>query len=349
MNIITIALWIASLLHISNADIIMKCYPWQEFMRAHSLPPPAASGSQYGAPVAPTSSMYHSPNQPPAAAANSIATAEQVAYTSPPPSPLSAYEADKTADAPQPPPKEDKLDTYFQKQAPVAAATTEIEPIAGGMKGSAATTRYWDCCKPSCSWEGKGWPWGQMCVVDGKGKRVLDQMKKSGCEGEGDVYVDPKQQPFAVNDQLSYGFIASTVIGKKEQEVCGRCMQLTFKECEIEGKYQKCDITGKQMVAMITNIGYDLKSEHFDLQIPGAGFGAFKDGCPKQFPQHPGPLWGNPGGGVASIDECKNLPEVLQPGCKWRFEWFKNANNPTVDYQEVKCPSALIEIARGSS
>lgn len=28
-------------------------------------------------------------------------------------------------------------------------------PISGGVSGTGKTTRYWDCCKPSCAWTGK--------------------------------------------------------------------------------------------------------------------------------------------------------------------------------------------------
>ncbi|OLN81147.1 putative endoglucanase type K [Colletotrichum chlorophyti] len=60
--------------------------------------------------------------------------------------------------------------------------------------------------------------------------------------------------------------------------------------------------------------------------MPGGGLGIF-DGCTSQFGfQFPGARYG----GVSSRSECSALPAKLQAGCQWRFDWFKNADNPNL-------------------
>ena len=79
-------------------------------------------------------------------------------------------------------------------------------------------------------------------------------------------------QPWAVNDDLAYGFAAASVAGKDESGWCCGCYELTFTSAGIEGK---------KMVVQVTNTGGDLGSNHFDLQIPGGGVGIF-NGCETQ-------------------------------------------------------------------
>jgi hypothetical protein len=100
-------------------------------------------------------------------------------------------------------------------------------------------------------------------------------------------------------------------------------------------------INGKQMVVQVTNTGGDLRSNHFDIAMPGGGVGAFPDGCAKQFNN----AWmGNQYGGYWARDQCNNLPPgQFRDGCIFRFDWFQNADNPTVEFREVACPQAMID------
>ena len=82
---------------------------------------------------------------------------------------------------------------------------------------------------------------------------------------------------------------------------------------------------------------------HFDLQIPGGGVGIF-NGCSSQFGA-PNDGWGNRFGGVTNRDQCNQLPDQLRSGCFWRFDWFKNADNPNVNFRQVSCPSQLTSIS----
>jgi hypothetical protein len=153
----------------------------------------------------------------------------------------------------------------------------------------------------------------------------------SGCDG-GTSYACSKQSPYAVNATLSYGFAAAKLKNQGEYNVCCACYILTFQDGPVKNK---------RMVVQVTNIGYDLTDNHFDIAIPGGGQGIFK-GCTRQYVNYYG---GATYGGVSTIKECDKLPTNQKPGCLWRFNWFKNADNPKVVFRQVNCPSALINIS----
>lgn len=46
-------------------------------------------------------------------------------------------------------------------------------------------------------------------------------------------------------------------------------------------------------------------------------------------------------GGISTRSQCDAFPKALQAGCYWRFDWFGNADNPTVSFKQVACPAAL--------
>ena len=93
------------------------------------------------------------------------------------------------------------------------------------------------------------------------------------------------------------------------------------------------------MIVQVTNTGGDLGNNHFDLQMPGGGFGIFTQACPAQFPGSYS--WGAQYGGVSQRSDCANLPSALQSGCYWRFDWFQNADNPSISFKQVACPSVM--------
>lgn len=204
-------------------------------------------------------------------------------------------------------------------------------PVGNVLKGR--STRYWDCCKPSCSWSGKASVTKPVSSCSWDGASVLfDSNVQSGCGGGG-AFTCNNNQPWAINDNLSYGFAAARMAGKTEADLCCKCFQWTFTSGPV---------VGKKMVIQVTNTGEDLNSaeNHFDLQIPGGGVGIF-NGCSAQWGA-PGEGWGARYGGVSSEQQCDQLPWQIRDGCKWRFQWFKNADNPTFDLVEVQCPQELI-------
>jgi len=201
----------------------------------------------------------------------------------------------------------------------------------GEAKGT--TTRYWDCCKPSCAWNYKANVTKEVnaCLKDGSIAPIA--WTTSGCAAGGQAFMCNDQQPWAINDKLSYGFAAANIEGSDEEHWCCACFKITFTSTSI---------AGKQMIVQVTNTGGDLGNNHFDIQMPGGGLGLF-DGCSAQF-NTDAKKWGNQYGGLTSESQCDLLPKVLQPGCHWRYGWFEDADNPAMEFEEVQCPQELIDI-----
>nr|AWL24828.1 glycoside hydrolase 45 [Rhizophlyctis rosea] len=216
--------------------------------------------------------------------------------------------------------------TTTSNRPSTTTVTTTRPPSAATTPGN--TTRYWDCCKPSCSWPGKGGSGpAKSCAKDGV--TALGSNTMNSCDG-GSAYTCNSYQPIVVNDNLSYGFAAAKIAGLSESDWCCACYELNFTTGPV---------AGKQMIVQVLNTGGDLGPGHFDLQIPGGGVGLF-NGCQSQWGA-PGSGWGAQYGGISSASDCSQLPAQLQSGCNWRFGWFKNADNPLVNFRKVTCPSEL--------
>ena len=200
---------------------------------------------------------------------------------------------------------------------------------------TAKTTQYWDACKPSCGWNGKGGLRASSCNISGGGKAKNDDA--SACSN-GNSYTCMDQAPRKVGN-VSFGYAAINMGS------CGDCYQLDFPN-------------GHVMVVMKSNIGNLNEGAAFDIMIPGGGAGDF-DALTKQV-QNSGisnPDMGSRYGGFrlacnnsASCvkQKCdatfKNLPD-LRAGCNWYADNLGNNmqsfDNPTVKYQKVDCPSEL--------
>merc|ERR1712187_373299 len=74
------------------------------------------------------------------------------------------------------------------------------------------TTGYWDCCKPSCSWPGKGQVNHPTLSCDVDGNKLQDANVASVCDG-GTASSCADNKPFLVNSGLSMGFAAAAVGG----------------------------------------------------------------------------------------------------------------------------------------
>ncbi|KAG4035739.1 hypothetical protein MFRU_001g05070 [Monilinia fructicola] len=207
--------------------------------------------------------------------------------------------------------------------------------IYAQASGSGSTTRYWDCCKASCAWNGKATLASDSNPVtscDISNNPLSNYNAVSYCASStGTAYMCGSQTPWAVSSTLSYGFAATNIAGGTEASWCCACYQLTFTSGPV---------AGKQMIVQATNTGGDLGSNQFDLAIPGGGFGIF-NACTNQYPSTPAASWGAQYGGISSRDQCASLPAALQAGCYWRFDWFLNADNPSVSFKQVACPAAL--------
>jgi hypothetical protein len=228
----------------------------------------------------------------------------------------------------------------------IPAATAQSNSNSGSSSSNSGalpgkTTRYWDCCKPSCAWPGKI-PAGQAapnqavvktCNVK-DGVSVVDPNSQSAC-GSGPAVVCNSNVPIVVNSTLAYGFGVGKQPGLGEDKLCCACYKLVFTQAPL---------VGKAMIVQITNTGADVADGQFDLQIPGGGVGLF-NACTKQW-NAPQNGWGAQYGGVGSAAECNALPTQIRNGCQFRFgSWFQGANNPTMTYQRVKCPQQLTDIS----
>ncbi|KAH7108502.1 hypothetical protein BKA62DRAFT_753170 [Auriculariales sp. MPI-PUGE-AT-0066] len=201
--------------------------------------------------------------------------------------------------------------------------------FASNAQTAGVTTRYWDCCKPSCGWTGKASVNQPALSCDKGGSKLTDFTIKNGCESGGTAFTCIDNQPWAINSTLAYGFAAVAISGSSEAAWCCECYELTFTSGAV---------SGQKMVVQATNTGGDLGSNHFDLLMPGGGVGIF-NGCTSQFGSWNG---GAQYGGVSSRSECDNLPSSVRNGCYWRFDWFKGADNPSITFKKTTCPSELI-------
>ncbi|XP_037025249.1 endoglucanase-5-like [Bradysia coprophila] len=134
-------------------------------------------------------------------------------------------------------------------------------------------------------------------------------------------------QPWAINDHLSYGFAAAYIEGQDENDWCWGCYELSFTSGPV---------VGKRMIVQVTNTLEALGPVHFDIQMPGGGVGGVNGCAPQWSPPYDG--WGEQFGGVSNITQCDQLPEELQSGCRWRFQWFEDANNPDFTFIPFECP-----------
>ena len=266
-------------------------------------------------------------------------------------------------------------------------------------------TRYWDACKPHCSWLRESA--NDVTRADNSSDEAyladlatarncnihdvevptftLGNVTKSwlGYEGTRSACGDEKEKgvftctdmaPIAVNDTLSYAYVAGTADSK-----CGKCYHLQYDghfANEMENNPPREThkaLKGKHMIVMASNIGMDvaggnpnLPAGQFDLMVPGGGVGAF-DALTTQVKKSSDFNWGAGFGGF--LTECQNqlgydatlvayqtcikdmcdaafgdagLPNLLR-GCHWFADWYMAADNPTYYIEEVECPQYLID------
>ena len=195
-------------------------------------------------------------------------------------------------------------------KSPLSEMSLEGYPVASyknilGNGTSGWNTRYWDACKPHCSWiEGTlgqtdttsqesyeaGMTTTRNCNIHDVevptftlGHAVQQywmgyEGTSSACDvGEAGVFTCTDMAPIAVNDTLAYAYVA----GSPELTSCGKCFHLQydghFKD-EMETNKPKethLALKGKHIIVMASNIGHDVKVGQFDLMVPGGGPGNF--------------------------------------------------------------------------
>jgi hypothetical protein len=232
-----------------------------------------------------------------------------------------------------------------------AATGDNSYTTTSGRSGSGKTTRYWDACKASCGWPNNagGSPNGTARSCSVNGSTLSDNNAQSSCSG-GSAYTCMYQAPWAVNDNLAFGFAASHT-----NSDCGKCYELTFT------------ITQKKMVVMISNIGSDVDGDQFDIMIPGGGVGQF-NALSTQVSQNGGSSsnlgaqYGgfrttcqNQGGDINTCVQnmCNSTFSSaalsnLKAGCSWYVNWLRSGDNPNVNFVSVNCPKALVDRYNGT-
>ncbi|OAR01515.1 hypothetical protein LLEC1_06322 [Akanthomyces lecanii] len=212
------------------------------------------------------------------------------------------------------------------KPSSIELVVSALAGIAFAVSGNGHSTRYWDCCKPSCAWTGKASVSASVQACSANNSPLSDRNAQSGCNG-GPSYTCANNSPWATSPTLAYGFAATAINGGSESTWCCACYS--------------GPVAGQQMVVQSVNTGSDFSNNQFDLLMPGGGVGRF-NGCASQYP---GGLPGRQYGGVSSREECGRMPQPLVAGCRWRFDWFKNADNPTFRFAQVRCPAALLAVS----
>ena len=218
-------------------------------------------------------------------------------------------------------------------------------------------SRYWDCCKPSCSWPKN--TEGHLARHCDAGMNTLsDPDAESICDnGISTTCLD--QIPIVVNDNLAYAFAAVP-----EKDPCGKCYELTFNG---KGKYEDAlnhkKLVGKKLIVIGTNIGYQVSGGQFEILIPGGGVGLVSN-CDKILGNNLGKRYG---GFLSDCEEevgynldgdtkyekrkscltskCNasftGISQALE-GCLFLANWLEAAGNPSLEYEEVECPQELL-------
>ena len=112
--------------------------------------------------------------------------------------------------------------------------TLTSSAAAAGTAG--ITTRYWDCCKPACSWPGKAPVSSPVRFCDAQDSPVTDFNAPSACDAGGNGYSCSDQSPWAVSPSVAYGFAAVALSGVDQSQSCCQCYQLNLTGASASGK-----------------------------------------------------------------------------------------------------------------
>ena len=239
-----------------------------------------------------------------------------------------------------------------------------LKVVSGGLSGSGFASRYWDCCKPSCSWTNNAGAGNEARQCSASMDLITDYNAASKCDG-GPATTCLSQIPFTLDGCDDMGFAFGAVPGAGPN-VCGRCFLLEFTgEGKYETKKNHQSLKNKKLLVMASNIGYDVAGGQFDVMIPGGGVGLF-NGCDDIFGS------GNMGaqyGGLLS--DCENevgwslddnsmytkrkecltkkcnsvfTNEQARKGCLFLADYMEAAGNPLHKFKEVECPQFLKDL-----
>jgi len=108
------------------------------------------------------------------------------------------------------------------KQIALFALATGLASVDAQATGR--TSRHWDCCKGSCAWPSKGSVFSPVLTCDKSDNPLTDTLGVSGCAG-GKAYMCTNQSPWAVDDNLAYGYASIKLSDGEESTWCCSCYE----------------------------------------------------------------------------------------------------------------------------
>ena len=242
----------------------------------------------------------------------------------------------------------------------VSGSCPNINYVSGGMSGSGFASRYWDCCKPSCSWTENAGSGNEARQCDKNMNLIEDHSAKSMCDG-GISTTCLSQIPFTLDNCDNIGFAYAAVPGNNP--TCGRCFLLEFTGAgKYETKKNHALLKGKKLIVMASNIGYDVSTYQFDVMIPGGGVGIF-NGCKDILGTDLGRTYGGLlsdcedevgyGGDDETIytkrkecltNKCNSVfssNSKAKKGCLFLSDFLEAAGNPLHNFKEIECPEVM--------
>ncbi|SPO04380.1 uncharacterized protein DNG_07065 [Cephalotrichum gorgonifer] len=223
-------------------------------------------------------------------------------------------------------------------------ATASLFGIAASQTTLAKTFTGWNCCKPGCAAVSNNNilnSRGSVKVCDRDNNPLASDVGRgtsSTCEGANSDsgFLCHDYSPIPVSDELSYGF-AIQVGGNinADNPNCCRCYELEWLD------------RNKKMIVQTVYPGGaagDVRANDLIILTPGGGLGPVGRACSAQYGS--GYNWGNNFGGISSAEGCSQLPERLQGGCYWRYNWAGgDVNGWEIVYRPIECPSRLTDIS----
>jgi hypothetical protein len=218
----------------------------------------------------------------------------------------------------------------------------------------ATTTRYWDCSRPTASWN-------PNCGTGGPITKTNNCANYSGADDG--IHNSPYNAPSTDGKTVFTTSAASGSFGLTQSggKPCGKCYELEITgQCgnPYDNSQYACDnaknvsMKGTKFITMVTNLCPDWQSSggnagkgcppssndlnirganhHFDVALVGGGFGA-QGKCPTNYSWSP-----------KNVQDCSNtsiVPSQYKSACEIFYNQLGQIDNPMVAFKEVPCPN----------